>query len=531
MTGGLPERAPWDGEEVPPDVAVLPDDPPPSLVAVEIDAAWDDHLASRDEDEPLPGELPGGAVWRALYDEATAAAAGAPRDLWNRISEDERGRYCTLAAVGRRQRERREGRPPRPNALPFISAADLVAQTPPVVPWVVRHMLARGALTELDGQAKRAGKTTFLGHLFGAMLSGRPFLGEPTARTRIVLLTEMADTPLRQLLERTGLGDSRDLRILRWTDSRLTRWPDIVADAIAECAEHEAGVLCVDTLPQFAGIRGDSENDAGSALAAMEPLQAASAGGLAVVVTRHERKGGGVVGESGRGSTAFTGTVDIILRLAVPLNPARTTIRELSILSRFDGAPDALMIELGEDGYEYMGTETAVAHSEASVAILDALRSTAIPVGQNEITGMVNAPRITVQRALSELVERGQVVRIGLGHKGHPFMYRLATSDDAQLSAHLPMGSNEQKGGLGAAVLSAHRTPPTGVGSGVGRNSGTSAGGHGSSLSVGDRMGDILRSPEPDVAVLDEPEDLDEPDDLTSFAASVFGDLPTGGVA
>ena len=65
----------------------------------------------------------------------------------------------------------------------------------------------------------------------------------------------------------------------------------------------------MDTLGQFAGIRGDGENSSGEAQAAMSPF-AASRRKRARRDSRHERKGGGEVGESGRGSSAFGGAVD-----------------------------------------------------------------------------------------------------------------------------------------------------------------------------------------------------------------------------
>src|SRR5436190_1586116 len=74
-------------------------------------------------------------------------------------------------------------------------------------------------------------------------------------------------------------------------------------------------LLVVDTLPQWAGLRGDSENSSGAALEAIEPLQRATAAGVGVVLVRHDRKGSGEVGESARGSTAFGGAVDVILQL------------------------------------------------------------------------------------------------------------------------------------------------------------------------------------------------------------------------
>lgn len=48
---------------------------------------------------------------------------------------------------------------------------------------------------------------------------------------------------------------------------------------------------------------GDSENNAGDALAAMLPLQEAAGNGIAVIVLRHDRKSGGLVGESARESS------------------------------------------------------------------------------------------------------------------------------------------------------------------------------------------------------------------------------------
>src|SRR6185436_12737761 len=91
----------------------------------------------------------------------------------------------------------------------------------------------------------------------------------------------------------------------------------------------------VDTVSQFAGLRGDAENNSGDALAAIEPLQEAAAQGLAVIAVRHERKGGGEVGESGRGSSAFSGAVDIVVAIRRGEGQTKPTVRVLHTLSRF----------------------------------------------------------------------------------------------------------------------------------------------------------------------------------------------------
>ena len=122
-----------------------------------------------------------------------------------------------------------------------------------------------------------------------------------------------------------------------------------------------AGLLVVDTLSTWARLGGDDENSSGKAAEAMAPLQLAAATGIAVLVLRHDRKSGGDVGDSARGSSAFGGAVDIILALRRGEGNSRPTIRALHGLSRFDETPATLMIELTDSGYVALGSQTAVA--------------------------------------------------------------------------------------------------------------------------------------------------------------------------
>ena len=64
-----------------------------------------------------------------------------------------------------------------------------------------------------------------------------------------------------------------DLHVLSCRDVPGQPWPAIAALARRKVQEVGARLLVVDTLPQFAGLRGDSENNAGDALQALEPLQ------------------------------------------------------------------------------------------------------------------------------------------------------------------------------------------------------------------------------------------------------------------
>jgi hypothetical protein len=188
-----------------------------------------------------------------------------------------------------------------------------------------------------------------------------------------------------------------------------------------------AGVLFVDTLGQFAGIRGDGENSAGEAHRAMQPLQEAAAKGLAVCITRHERKGGGEVGESGRGSSAFGGAVDIILSIRRADGNVRPTVRVIESLSRFEETPDKLVVELTPDGYTSLGDATAFAEQEAREAISEVLPAKA----QHALTSgdlfdklkEQEIKRTSAQTALEALIHEGGVIRIGAGKRGDPYRH------------------------------------------------------------------------------------------------------------
>jgi hypothetical protein len=114
-------------------------------------------------------------------------------------------------------------------------------------------------------------------------------------------------------LERALIGPRDDFEVLFWHETLGKDWPDVMDEAIGVASARNAGLLVVDTLAQFAKLTGDRENNSGDALEAMFPLQKARDRALGVLQIRHERKEGGQLGDSGRGSSAFAGAVDIIL--------------------------------------------------------------------------------------------------------------------------------------------------------------------------------------------------------------------------
>lgn len=308
----------------------------------------------------------------------------------------------------------------------FTTAAELSTHLPVAPPWFVPGFVAPGVVAEVVGKLKASGKTTFVGWMVRALLDGADFLGRPTRKTAVVWLTEERPTSFLETLKRAGLTTRTDLHILHWHDAKHLTWPVVMRAATTHALSVGAGVLIVDTVSQFAGLRGDAENNSGDALAAVEPLQSAAAEGLGIIANRHERKGGGEVGESGRGSSAFSGAVDIVVAIRRGEGQTKPTVRVLHTLSRFTETPDTLVIDLTEQGYVALGTEGTVAVLEAERTLLDRLPTT--EADALTLNGILDghAPRIArtvAQAALQRLTTAAVATRTGNGKRGSPYRY------------------------------------------------------------------------------------------------------------
>jgi hypothetical protein len=309
----------------------------------------------------------------------------------------------------------------------FRTTAEIAEEMPADIEWIVRRYVAAQTITDLEGKAKEAGKTTFILSMVKAVADGVPFLDEPTQKTPVVILTEERPRTFRQALERRGLLGRDDIHVLYWHETTGADFRSVVEAAVAQCIMVGARLLVVDTVNQFARFRDEDENHSGPVLQAMAPLQEAASVGLAVLMGRHARKSGGRVGQSGRGSSAFAGAADIVLSLRRPEGNARNTIREIHGLSRFEETPDLLVIELTEAGYVAHGTREDVTGREAESAIRNALpESPAEGVTLDELVDRLPLganKRTTVQTALQRLANLGDVTRTGRGVKGDPHRF------------------------------------------------------------------------------------------------------------
>ena len=308
--------------------------------------------------------------------------------------------------------------------LPFRTAAEIAESTPENPDWIAEPWVVVGAITTIDGKAKAAGKTTWVMRMVACILDGQPFMGYPTSKSPVVYLTEEDDATFREALDRAGLLGRKDLHILSRQDAWDVPWKQVVESAIQKCREVGARLLVVDTVFPFAGLTGDRENDAGAVQEAVDPLRRAAGQGLAVVASRHERKSGGPLGDSARGSSAFTAAADVVIAIRRPQGHSRPTVRELEALSRFSETPPKLVIELTDSGYVAHGDSRAVAADEARRKILEsAPRVEAEALDIESLIERCDVSRATAQRAVDALCQGGELVRVGGGKKGDPFRW------------------------------------------------------------------------------------------------------------
>lgn len=260
--------------------------------------------------------------------------------------------------------------------LPAVDLATLLATAPERPEYLWFGYIARGAVTELSAKPK-VGKSRLTLEAVGAILRGQDFCGHMTAPAGVLYLTEESRATFVSGLRRAGLTDCPGLRVLLHAAVRSLSWDEVGEDVLSYIHEHRIGLVVVDTLSAWAGLRGDDENSAGAALAAVTPLRTWADAGCAVLALRHERKGTGEIGESARGSSAFGGAVDIILRLTRTRGRGHETRRVLEGVGRFDETPGTATLELSGGRYVKVADGADAASREAELDTLAALQQVA----------------------------------------------------------------------------------------------------------------------------------------------------------
>lgn len=77
--------------------------------------------------------------------------------------------------------------------LPIKTVGEIIEEAGETVPWVVESILARGALTDFSGPAKKGGKTTFWCYGIAAGARGEYHAGFRTEPAKYLYLTEQGN--------------------------------------------------------------------------------------------------------------------------------------------------------------------------------------------------------------------------------------------------------------------------------------------------------------------------------------------------
>ena len=250
-----------------------------------------------------------------------------------------------------------------------------------------------------------------------------------------------------------------DFHVLYGFTAREYPYEEIIASAVEKCRQVGAGILIVDTFIYWARVQ--DENNSAEMQKALRSLRDAASSGLTVLLIHHDRKGGGNTIESGRGSSAFAGIVDVIHNLRRPQGHGSKTVRELRSEGRYGGLYDSLMIELTEDGYLAHGTRSDVSQQKAEEAVMRTL-----PVSEDDALTMAHllealkpdgVGRSACQRVIDKMQPLGRIRKIGTGKRGDGYRYFLPL--DEQIYGN---GQAEAESTEGPEMLSAQHSISTG---------------------------------------------------------------------
>lgn len=308
---------------------------------------------------------------------------------------------------------------------------------PPAIDWLWDGYLAPGNVTLLTSQWK-AGKTTLVSVLLARLAGGGTLAGRAVRAGRAVVVSE---EPIANWEGRNGgrpFGGHVGFLCRPFRDRPTAdQWAALIDHLAAEHAGRPLDLVVIDPLASFLPAR--TENDAGTVLAALLPLQRLTAAGVAVLILHHPRKAESAPGRAARGSGALTGYVDVLIEMDC-FGPAHEDDRrrKLSGFSRHARTPRRLAIEWTADEADYVSLgDFAELDREAGWPVLrgvleDADRKLTRRGIRDRWPADYECPSdVTLWRWLERARADGQVERGGTGRGRQPFEYWLPGKAEA----------------------------------------------------------------------------------------------------
>lgn len=295
--------------------------------------------------------------------------------------------------------------------------------------WLIENLLARGAVTDFAGLAKKGGKTTFWCHAIKACTTGEDHCGFSTKPAKFLYLTEQGNN-FAEALRGSGLADHPDnIRIVQLKDVRDLKWNHLIKAAGRDTHRLGCDALIIDTFAVLADLRAGEENDSAVITEKMRPLQLiAQTYNLAVILIRHSGKDG-----TARGSSAFEGIANICATIARPEGRHANTVRRLDAVGHY--GEWQLNVDLQNGRYLSLGSDNKVEFNRA-VRFVQAVLPTTPGMKKADLMDKRQGEdeeisARTIDRALAWLVEQRDVGEKQLmDERGKPKVYWLAYKPD-----------------------------------------------------------------------------------------------------
>ncbi len=183
-------------------------------------------------------------------------------------------------------------------------------------------------------------------------------------------------------------------------------------------------------LDPFRELHASKENDADAMSLLLRPLrQLAHETGTAIVLIHHRNKSiGGDASAAVRGSSAITGSVDVVMTMDVDGNEDDDLTPQKVVTLRAEGRygpRQKIAARLGTGLRWETTAPPAPADEPLERRIRRHLALAPHPVAAEELADALGAARGSVQNCLTRLVTNHHAARLGKGAKSDPFRYVL----------------------------------------------------------------------------------------------------------
>lgn len=316
-------------------------------------------------------------------------------------------------------------------STPFttVSIANMDAQTFPETEWIVENLIPRGALV-LDAGRPKAGKSLKNIDMLASIALGETFLGRATRQMGALYVAAEDSFGLVRERLRTRFGDERDApfyllpadgsfdQSLRLDDDGTTLMR--LAETIVAL---DVGIVVLDPMRE---LHTAKENDADEMAMLLRPLrQLAHEKDVTIVLVHHRNKHGQDASTAVRGSSAITGSVDVVMTLDVnndddgDLTPGQAVT--LRAEGRY-GPKQRITARLGS-GLRWEVTTATPPDATLTARIPYLLSAKDEPMTADAIADALTAKLGSVQNSLAALLKEDKIVRLGKGVKNAPYTY------------------------------------------------------------------------------------------------------------